>query len=144
MYENPQVGPDVVDGLEVVAFYDFLEQDLEPGGHAHDGGDVPFGGFLDDFLYLGLPVAFFGNFLAGAVETVEPEGQVPSGDAGKVAGVVSAVVLELGASSQHQGFLFIEFVGEAVFDKGENLPDAGLADGTNHVARYGDVFAGGS
>ena len=82
---DAQVGPEVMDGVELIVLDDSAEHHDHPGGNAGQGSDVPLRGLLGDALYALVPVGDLGDLEAGFVHALHEFGHVTDVDAADLA-----------------------------------------------------------
>ena len=144
MYIHHQVGPDVVNGLQVVFLDDTLQQDLHPRRHTHDNANIPLGGFFYHKVHLLGPIFLLRNLLTGFVELLKPRWNLARRDARKVARIVAKllVVLQVGAATDHQDAAVVEVHREVVTRGRHQLTDTCTCDFVVKAFGDGYVLAG--
>jgi len=138
-----QVGPDIVNRVEVVLFDDHLKQHLDPGRNAGDHHDIPFGRFVNDERQLLMPVALFFDFVAGFGKALEPDRDMGGCDATEIARPNGAIEVEVGAAADHQVLFGEVILGEIGLQDGHNLARTGAVDRFDHVAGNRNVLGSG-
>ena len=73
MNKKGEVGPYIMDGIQVIAFNHHLHTHLNPSRNAHHKTNIPMRGFFNNLFQFLLPVLFFGNLLSRLIKGLKPE-----------------------------------------------------------------------
>ena len=73
MNKKTEVGPDLMNVFEIIAFNYFFKTELDPCRNTNKEGNIPTRGFLYDLIKFLRPVFFSCYFFPGLIQTLEPK-----------------------------------------------------------------------
>src|SRR5688572_1161571 len=85
MHKESQVGPYIMNGVDLVMFNYHFHAHLAPGRYTYNVTDIPVWRIFNDLVQLFVPVFDPCNTSAGFIKSLEPEWPVLGKDATKVA-----------------------------------------------------------
>src|ERR1044072_3064069 len=107
-----------------------LEHDLYPRRYTRNNTDIPLRCILYHFIQLRIPVALACNAVARFVKMLEPEWNIPGGNATQVARIICAVVIEVRTAADHEHSFCKESFRKIIMMQGHDLAYARFADST--------------
>ncbi len=142
---NSQVGPHIMNRVELIGLYDFFEYDLRPGRYAAKDTHIPLGCILDNEFDTLVPLGLARYFLTRFIEEIGQEPRhVLGADTAHIPFVIVAALAfgKRGTAAQHQ-YAFLKSmrrdieIGHAV-----KLFEAYFFGRADHIAGNGDMLAG--
>src|SRR5690349_19904898 len=99
MNKKGEIGPHIVYSIQFVAIDALIHQYLRPGGYTYDKANVPLRCLVCNFIELFVPVVLPANLLARLIKRLKPEGNLFSGPAPDIHGIITVFLLQVCATA---------------------------------------------